>query len=415
VSVVRRDTYRRWAVVGVAIAVLCSMPSVIGALPVNAAAVTPADLKARILASADHPYQGYAQSVGGLNLPQLPQLTAVGDLLSGATTVRTWFSSPDLWRTDVITATGEQDLYQTDFGTIAWNFETGQVTEVAGEPKVRLPRADDLLPPKLGLRLLHTAATTDPVYSLPARDVAGIAADGLEIRPASPDTTIARVDIWADPATGVPLEVSVYAKGAKNPVITSRFLDVSLSKPADDVVQFVPNNLPITQVQASDINALLDRRPSIPLPGKLADLPSAPALEGYSSTVSGYGTGFSTFAVLFLGDRIGDSAFSAAKQAGAAPVTMANGTGELIRTPLLSVLLVRASQFGRVFLLVGFTSPDLLVRAGTELLSDEEIIIPFRCQPPCQGIPVPGGSAQLILPGGVTGTVIIPALPGGDS
>lgn len=421
-SVVRRDTYRRWAVVGAAIAVLCSMPSVIGALPVHAAAVAPADLKARILAAADHPYQGYAQSLGGLDLPQLPQLTAVGNLLSGSTTMRTWYSAPNLWRTDVITATGEQDLYQTDFGTMAWNFETGQITQVIGAPPVRLPRADDLVPPKLAQRLLHTAAAADPVFPLPARDVAGIAAAGLEIRPASPDTTIARVDLWADPATGVPLEVAVYAKGAKNPIITSRFLDVSLTRPADATVQFVPDdNVPISTVQSSDINSLLDDRRVFPLPGSLAGQPAAPVLEGYSTNVSGYGTGFATFAVLFLGDRIGDSAFAAAQQAGAAPVTMTDGTGELIRTPLLSVLLARSNQFRRVYLLVGFTTSDLLLRAGGDLLTDVRVVIPFRCQPPCQGVPVPVQPQSVQLPGqsGQSGqsapVQFVPALPGGDS
>src|SRR5579859_4577554 len=100
--------YRRWGVVGIAIAVLCALPSVVAALPVHAAAVAPAALRARILAAAEHPYQGYVESDGGLDLPELPQLGAVSDLLSGSTMIRTWYSDPDLWRTDVVTATGEQ-------------------------------------------------------------------------------------------------------------------------------------------------------------------------------------------------------------------------------------------------------------------------------------------------------------------
>jgi hypothetical protein len=124
--------YRRWGVVGAAIAVLCSLPTVVAALPVHAAAIAPSALRARILTAADHPYQGYAESVGGLDLPEPPQLGAVSDLLSGLTTLRTWYSSPELWRTDVISATGEQDLYQTEVGTLSWNFETGQITQVLG-------------------------------------------------------------------------------------------------------------------------------------------------------------------------------------------------------------------------------------------------------------------------------------------
>jgi hypothetical protein len=387
--------YRRWGVVGVAIAVLCALPSVVAAWPVHAAAVAPATLRARILAAADHPYQGYAESDGGLALPELPQLGTISDLLSGSTMIRTWYSSPDLWRSDVVTVTGEQDVYQTELGTITWNFETGQITQVLGDPKVRLPRADDLVPPQLAQRLLHTAAAGDKLVSLPARDVAGISAAGLEIRPVSPNTTIARVDIWADPATGVPLQVTVYARGSASPVITSRFLDVKLTQPADSAVNFIPaDNIPISTAKASDINALLDSRASVPLPATLAGLPAAPALEGYGASVGGYGTGFDTFAVLYLGDQLGDSAFAAAKTAGAAPVTFAHGTGALIRTPLLSVLLASSDRFHRVFLLVGFASTDQLTTAAGDLLTDVDSQAARFCGPNCpnQVQPAPGGT-----------------------
>ena len=392
-SVVRRDTYRRWGVVGAAIAALCALPGVVAALPVHAATIAPATLRARILAAAEHPYQGYVESDGGLDLPELPQLGTVSDLLSGSTMIRTWYSTPDLWRTDVLTATGEQDTYGTAGGTWSWNFETGQITRILGAPAVRLPRADDFVPPQLAQRLLHTAAATDKLVSLPARQVAGIAAAGLEIRPASPDTTIARVDVWADPATGVPLEVVVYGKASAAPVITTRFLDVELTTPADSTVDFVPaDGIPVATAKSSDINSLLDSRARFPLPKELAGLPAAPALGEYGASVSGYGSGFATFAVLYLGDQVGDSAMSAATTAGAAPVTFTNGTGLLIRTPLLSVLLVRSDQFDRVFLLVGFTSPDLLTTAAGDLLADVHLR-PGRCGfPRCPQVPVSGGN-----------------------
>jgi len=406
VSVVRRDTYRRWAVVGVAIAVLCSLPSVVSALPVHTAAIAPDALRARMLASADHPYQGYVETDGRLNLPELPQLGTISSLLSGSTKIRTWFAAPDEWRTDVLTDTGEQDTYGTQVGTLSWNFETGQITQILGDPVVRLPRADDLTPPHLALRLLHTAAAGDKLVPLPARDVAGISAPGVEIRPVSPDTTITRVDLWADPATGVPVAVEVYGGGSSAPVITSRFLDFSSARPADSAAQFaVPDGVAVATANSSDINSLLDTRARFPLPAQLAGQAAKPVLDGYGADVSGYGSGFATFAVLFLGDRIGDSALSAATQAGAAPVTFPNGTGRLIRTPLLSVLLVRSDRFDRIFLLVGLTGPELLTKAATDLLTDvdtqfDQCRALLRGRPPgqlppgqipaaCRPVPVP--------------------------
>jgi hypothetical protein len=401
VSVVRRDAYRRWAVVGLAIALLCALPSVVSALPVHTAAVAPEALRARMLAAAEHPYQGFVETDGRLNLPELPQLGAISSLLSGSTKIRTWFAEDDEWRTDVLTDTGEQDTYQDSFGTLSWNFETGQITQILGDPAVRLPRADDLTPPKLALRLLHTAAATDKLVALPARDVAGVAAPGIEIRPVSPDTTIARVDLWADPATGVPVETQVYGRASAAPVITSRFLDFSATRPADSTVQFdIPDGVPIATANSSDINSLLDTRARFPLPDELAGQAAKPVLDGYDADVSGYGSGFATFAVLFLGDRIGDSALSAATAAGAAPVTFPNGTGRLIRTPLLSVLLVRSDRFDRIFLLVGLTGPDLLTKAATDLLTDEDTqfercraLVQERPLPPlppdCRSVPAP--------------------------
>jgi hypothetical protein len=72
----------------------------------------------------------------------------------------------------------------------------------------------------------------------------------------------------------------------------------------------------------------------------------------------------------------------------------------LIRTPLLSVLLVSSDHFHRVFLLVGFTSTDQLTTAGGDLLADVDSQSALFCGPNCptqaqpapQAQPVPGGT-----------------------
>ena len=403
-SVVRRDAFRRWTAVGAGIAALCALPGVIGALPVSAAPVAPTALKARILAAADHPYQGLVSSAGALAVPSLPQLGAVSSLLGGVTSIRTWFAAPDQWRTDVDGLTGEQDMYQTSAGTVSWNFETGQITQVVGNPSVRLPRPQDVVPAQLGQRLLRTAGPSDRLSALAPLKVAGISAAGLEIRPASADSTIGRIDIWADPATGVPLQVAVYARGAARAELTTRFLDVQLTEPAVADVTFAPAlGLPIATATTSDVTSLLDNRALIPLPTSLAGLPASASLKGYGAAVSGYGSGFSTFAVLYLGDRLGDSAMSAATSGGAAPVTFgtdgvgAPGTGRLIQTPLLSVVIARGQRFDQVFLLAGLTTPDVLVRAAGDLLTYErDAFQDLFCLAPLQSA---GGTAPSPPPG----------------
>ena len=47
----------------------------------------------------------------------------------------------------------------------------------------------------------------------------------------------------------------------------------------------------------------------------------------------------------------------------------ASGTGALMQTPLLTVLLAQAQSGGPVYLLTGTVSAALLIRVGTDLLN----------------------------------------------
>ena len=51
--------------------------------------------------------------------------------------------------------------------------------------------------------------------------MAGIDAAGLRLVPTSSQTTIGAVELWADPATGLPVQVEVFARGASTPELTS--------------------------------------------------------------------------------------------------------------------------------------------------------------------------------------------------
>src|SRR5205823_3186404 len=153
-------------------------------------------------------------------------LSDVAALLSGTTQIRTWYASPDRNRVDVITsAGGERDVYQTPTGEFTWDYGTNLLTEVIGAEPVRLPRAGDLVPPELARRVL-ALAPTDPVTALPPRRVAGIDAPGLRLRPTDPTTTVGQVDLWADPASGLPVQVEITPRGVGAPVLTSRFVDL---------------------------------------------------------------------------------------------------------------------------------------------------------------------------------------------
>src|SRR5215472_4851381 len=112
VSVVTRQAWLRWATVACGTAALCSLPVVVGALPVPGSPISAAALRARILASGHVPYQGYAESTVNLGLPSLPDLRGVSMLLDGTTDQYAWYRSPGHWRAEGSTPAGEDDTYQ---------------------------------------------------------------------------------------------------------------------------------------------------------------------------------------------------------------------------------------------------------------------------------------------------------------
>jgi hypothetical protein len=350
------------------VALLCVLPAIVAAWPVPGSSLSAAALRARILASAGVPYQGYDETSVDLGLPSLPDLGNVSTLLDGITDQEVWYRSPGQWRSDVVTTAGETDTYQTGGGTYVWDYSGNLLTQITGSQPVRLPRAADLLPPALALRLLGFASRADHISRLPSQRVAGVAAAGLQVVPADPQTTVGAVDIWADPADGLPLEVTITQRGARQPALVTRFLDLNLSRPP--LATVTPDPAPgvgFTTTSEPDITQILNRF-APPLPAQVAGMNRAAAPTGLTD-IAAYGTGFSRIAVLPLPYGLGQQAMNAADSAGAGGIRLTGGTGALIETPLLTVLLAQGQSGGPVYLLAGAVTPQLLVSAASSLLS----------------------------------------------
>jgi hypothetical protein len=352
---------RRWLVVAALTAVAVAVPFVPNVLPVSTAAVDPAQLRDLIMRSANVPHQGYAESSGRLPVPELPKLASVTSLLTGTTRIRTWYASPSRERFDVITTTGETDVYRNVDGEHTYDSGENKLTALYGTLPIRLPRAGDMLPPDLARRVLN-AAPGDALSSIPARRVAGISAAGLRLKPTDPDTTVGHVDIWADPASGVPLRVELTAKNTEDPVLITRFLDFSLDPPDDYVMTpTVPPNVGADSIEASDIADALGRFGLVAAPDRLAgrDL----RIEDLAGIASVYGTGLSSFVVVQLPRDVADAAFDAAKKAGGQEASNA----AYLQVPPLSLAVVRSNGGRRTFLLAGLVSTKVLEQAGGEL------------------------------------------------
>jgi hypothetical protein len=349
-------------------ALLCAVPAIVAAWPVSASAVSAAQLRAAVLASGRVPFQGYAESEIDLSLPSLPDLRNVISLLDGSTDQYVWYRSPAQWRADVLTAAGEDDLYQTGDGTYDWDYAQNLLTQVVGSQPVRLPRAADLLPPELARRLVQFAGPGERAERLPSERVAGISAAGLRLAETDPRSTIGAVDIWADPRTGLPVQVEIFGRGSATPTLVSRFLDLSFSRPPAAVVTPDPGpGVGQTTTSLPDVSGVLNGY-GPPLPGHLRGFARVPVPGGLAD-VAAYGAGFARFAVVPLPGRDGLTVLNAASAAGAT-VQIAGGSAELLSVPLLTMLLVR-SPAGPVYLLAGTVTPAALERAAASLVRDQ--------------------------------------------
>lgn len=364
-TVVRAQSRRRWAIVTALAAVLVAVPAIAAALPSAGTSIDPARLRSLVLGSAGKPYQGLAESSGSLALPELPNLADVSALFTRRTTMRAWYAAPDRYRVDVVSLTGEHDVYRLPDGEYTWDYGANMLTELIGEPAVRLPRAGDLLPPELARRILE-AAPGDKVSILGARYVAGVAASGMRLVPADPDTTLGAVDIWADPVTGVAIRVEVTARGQQAPVLVTEFQSLDQTMPVVNApTPTLGSGFSVTT--APDLAGALGALGQVNLPRTIAGRTVRSSDFGGIQGAALYGTGLAAFAVAAIPRDVANAAGDAAEKAGAATAKLANGTVTVLSITPLSLAIVRSTLSRRSYLLAGTVTPAVLESAGDEL------------------------------------------------
>jgi hypothetical protein len=353
---------RRWAVVGALVAVLVSLPALIGLLPASESRISAGDLRVRVLSSDRVAFSGYAESAGGLNLPVSDQLPSVADLFSDRTTMRVWWRGPRDARIDVVRATGETGVHIDATGTWSWEFESGRAVRAASTP-LALPTPPDLLPSSLGRRLL-SETTDDELSRIGAKRIAGRDALGLRLTPAPAASSVDRVDVWVDAATGLPLKVQLFAKHATLPALDTRFLDLDLRRPTAAVTAYFPQ--PGTRVRRSQLaETVLDagrRIEPVPLPDTLAGLPRR-QLDGAPPGIGLYGRGVTLLAVAPVPYRLADELRTAVS---ASPGAVEDRLGIRVAVGPLGLMMVEPPGRGP-YLLTGTVTPDALATAARQL------------------------------------------------
>ncbi|GAC1324056.1 MAG: hypothetical protein NVSMB13_04870 [Mycobacteriales bacterium] len=376
----RRNATRRWLAVGLATLVLVGLPSVVSAVPLGSVDRSDAaTVLARVRSSSAVPYQGYAESHGILELPDVPQFGDLISLLGGTTRMRAWWSDSTHWRVDDISLANEVDTYRDPLGTWTWDSGPRRAVRVPLEPRVRLPRAADLLPPELGRRLAG-AAHPEEVSRTGDRRIAGRLATGVRITPGDPVTTIGRIELWADRATGLPLRAEVTPRGADQPVLRTSFLDLRLRSDAPAPTFRPPLGSSASVVNAPDIASRLDELAPYLLPEVLAGLPRRVRIAGIAADAgtATYGDGYALMAVLPLPVDLTAQVLRRLEGTPATPTDIGRTTATAlgIDTPLINALVVRAGRRG--YLIAGTVAPTVLADAARVLVDAQPHRAPGR-------------------------------------
>lgn len=374
-------TAARWLVVAVATVVVASPPVLLHTLPARDSSISAVALAKQIRGSTRLGWSGEVRSLGSLAVPLSGStFGGVTRLLGERSELRMWWRDAEHWRVDRIRASGEEDLTRDNRLTVRWSYESGRATFTPYSP-VRLPNDADAVPASLAARLL-AGARSDELSRLPARRIAGRSATGLRLEPADGRSTVARVDIWADQASGLPMRVDAYADGSPHrPVLSTELVSLTVGRPAaSDTAIELSHGIRFRRAAALDEAAGANAfAPFVP-PDMIAGLPRRGRPESFGA-VGVYGRGPTAVLAIPLRDSAAhglrdqlSKSHNARTQDGAA-VSIGYRSGSASVRPRrsialevgpLSVLLVSGDRGN--FLLTGTVTAATLRGAATDLL-----------------------------------------------
>jgi outer membrane lipoprotein-sorting protein len=366
----------RWAVPAGALVVVGavmagSLISVAQASP-GLPSKTPAELLAQVADSVTPPLTGTVVETTSLGLPRLPGTvdpTSIASLLSGSHTVRVWYSSSRHFRLAVPESLSETDVIADGNTAWQWKSTANAVTQYAlpadqsgpGQPLPDTsPTTAPLIPQRAAQQVLAAVGPTTTVRVDSNVTVAGEPASQLVLAPKDARSRIGQVQIAIDGKNGVPLRLQVYARDASRPAFQVGYTVIQFVAPASaDLTFSPPPGATVDHVSMTGQSGTSHKPGDVSVIGSgwlsVLDLPSAgltaPGASGPAPGNGGSGAGVS-----------GDSnAVLNALLRSATPVSGAWGTGKLLQTSLISVLI---TDSGRTF--VGAVQPSVLYAAASQ-------------------------------------------------
>jgi outer membrane lipoprotein-sorting protein len=327
---------------------------------------TAAQLLADVADSTTPPLTGTVVETASFGLPALPATanpTSLSSLLTGSHTVRVWYASPQHFRLAVPESLSETDVIRDGRTAWLWQSTLNKVTKFTlpspahAADKDTVPQ-QPLTPQQAAKEVLAAVGPTTTVRVDSNVTVAGQAAYALVLAPKDTRSLVGQVQIDVDGSNGVPLRLQVFARGATSPAFQVGYTDIQFVRPAPaDLTFSPPPGATVSQENLSGgapSGAKGHARPDVTTTGSgwltVLELPSSTLTQEPSAQGSASGGG----------PGAGDSeAVLRTLLAAATPVHGAWGSGRLLRTSLVSVLM---TDQGTTF--AGAVQPSVLYAAA---------------------------------------------------
>jgi hypothetical protein len=378
----------RWAVPGGAIAVVAGAIAASAITVAQAAPGLPSRTPAQLLAAVGAqtgpppPLTGTVVETAHLGIPQLPGSDSPNNtmsLLSGSHTVKVWYGDPRHIRLAVPVQGAETDFIRN--GNTGWIWQSSQdsvtrfVLPAGDHARVKAGgewQGKPLTPQEAAKRVLAAVGPSTRVTTQSNVMVAGQAAYQLVLAPKDTRSLVGKITIALDGAhPGVPLRVQVFARGATSPAFQVGYTSISFVQPAAANFAFTPpSGARVHTVAPSAEKAphAVARSKAPQVIGKnwlsVAVLPASD-LSGLAGGNAAGLVGPAARSAAGQGGSGGqgeNAAIMAALLKSATPVHGAWGSGKLLKTSLVSVLITSDGH-----MLVGAVTPQVLYSAAAQV------------------------------------------------
>jgi outer membrane lipoprotein-sorting protein len=367
------------AVAAVGIASAITVAQAAPALPPR----TPAQLLAAVAGPGNvPPLTGTVVETASLGIPQLPgsaNPNSITSLLAGSHTIKVWYDGSQRVRLAVPDTMSETDFIRNGNTAWLWQSNSDSVTRIllpkhqAGERAPVTPRAP-LTPQQAAKQVLAAVGPSTRVTTEANVTVAGQAAYQLVLAPKSSGSLIGKITLALDAQhLTVPLRVQVFAKGASAPAFQTGYTSISFVTPAAGNFHFTPPAGAHVHTVGSDLPSgwtgyapAQGKHPGVRVIGKdwtsVAVLPAAALSEvagpGNAAGVAGQAARSASGG----GGQVSGAAVLGTMLGAAHPVHGAWGSGRLLHTSLVSMLI---TSNGHV--LIGAVTPSVLYAAAAQV------------------------------------------------